>query len=135
MAGRRHAARTVDIWPGFVDALATLILVIVFVLMIFTLFEFYLKDVISGRDQALARLSAQIGELADQLALERRSTTELRDNVARLTDELQASVSDRERLQQELAAARGQGDKVAAELEDANKVIEADKEKIDAQLA
>src|SRR5581483_5612141 len=84
---------------------------------------------------ALARLSAQIGELADQLSLERRSTAELRDTVARLTDELQASVTDRERLQQELAAARGQGDKVAAELEDANKVIEADKQKIDAQLA
>jgi len=133
--GTRRAVRTVDIWPGFVDALATLILVIVFVLMIFTLFEFYLKDVISGRDQALARLSAQIGELADQLSLERRSTAELRDTVARLTDELQASVTDRERLQQELAAARGQGDKVAAELEDANKVIEADKQKIDAQLA
>jgi chemotaxis protein MotB len=133
--GRRRAARAVDIWPGFVDALATLILVIVFVLMIFTLFEFYLKDVISGRDQALARLSAQIGELADQLSLERRSTAELRDTVTRLTDELQATTTARERLQQELAAARGQGDKVAAELEDAFKTIEADKEKIDAQLA
>src|SRR5260221_9874994 len=99
MAGRRQTARTVDIWPGFVDALATLILVIVFVLMIFTLFEFYLKDVISGRDQALAQLSVQIGQLADQLALERRSSVELRDTVARLTDELQASTSMRERLQ------------------------------------
>jgi len=135
MAGRRHAARTVDIWPGFVDALATLILVIVFIMMIFTLFEFYLKDVISGRDQALAQLSAQIGQLADQLALERRSSVELRDTVARLTDELQASTSMRERLQQELAAANAQGNKVSADLEDAFKTIEADKEKIDAQLA
>jgi chemotaxis protein MotB len=135
MAGRRHTARTVDIWPGFVDALATLILVIVFVLMIFTLFEFYLKDVISDRDQSLANLSSQIGQLADQLALERRSSVELRDTVARLTDELQASTTMRERLQQELAAAKGQGEKVSADLEDAFKTIEADKEKIDAQLA
>jgi chemotaxis protein MotB len=134
-AARRRTARVVDIWPGFVDALATLILVIVFVLMIFTLFEFYLKDVISGRDQALARLSAQIGELANQLALERRSSIELRDTVTRLTDELQASTTLRERLQQELAAAKAQGDKVSADLEDAFKTIEADKEKIDAQLA
>src|SRR6185369_13238926 len=123
-----------DIWPGFVDALATLILVIVFVLMIFTLFEFYLKDVISNRDQSLAQLSSQIGQLADQLALERRSSVELRDTVARLTDELQASTSMRDRLQQELAAANARGDKVSAELEDAFKTIEADKEKIDAQL-
>lgn len=135
MAGRRHTARTIDIWPGFVDALATLILVIVFVLMIFTLFEFYLKDVISDRDQSLANLSSQIGQLADQLALERRSSVELRDTVARLTDELQASTTMRERLQQELAAAKGQGEKVSADLEDAFKTIEADKEKIDAQLA
>ena len=140
-AAARRSARQVDIWPGFVDALATLILVIVFVLMIFTLFEFYLKDVISGRDQALARLSAQIGELADQLSLERRSSAALRDTVARLTDELQASTSVRERLQQELAAASqraeaatAQAAKVSADLEDAFKTIQADKEKIDTQL-
>src|SRR5687768_16503844 len=99
----RRTARTVDIWPGFVDALATLILVIVFVLMVFTLFQFYLKDVISGRDEALARLSQQIGQLADQLALERRSAADLRTTVARLTDELATSTTLRDRLQQELA--------------------------------
>jgi chemotaxis protein MotB len=133
-AGGRRTARTVDIWPGFVDALATLILVIVFVLMIFTLFQFYLKDVISGRDQALAQLSAQLGTLADQLSLERKTTADLRERVSSLTDELQTTTTARDRLQQELAAAKGQSDKVSAELEDANKVIEADKEKIDAQL-
>src|SRR5262245_37009769 len=101
----RSASRTVDIWPGFVDALATLILVIVFVLMIFTLFQFYLQDQISDRDDALAQLSSQIGQLADQLALERRSQVELRQTVARLTDELRATASVRERLEQEVAAA------------------------------
>jgi chemotaxis protein MotB len=134
MAGFRRTARTVDIWPGFVDALATLILVVVFVLMVFTLFQVHLKDVISGRDQALAQLSAQLGDLADQLALERRTTTDLRQRVSGLSDELQTSITARQRLEQELAAANQRGDKVAADLEDANKVIQADKEKIDAQL-
>ncbi|HEX9461476.1 MAG TPA: peptidoglycan -binding protein [Alphaproteobacteria bacterium] len=134
MAGFRRTARTVDIWPGFVDALATLILVVVFMLMVFTLFQFYLKDVISGRDQALAQLSAQLGDLADQLALERRTTTDLRQRVSGLSDELQTSITARERLEQERATANQRGDKVAADLEDAYKTIEADKEKIDAQL-
>src|SRR5258708_7538973 len=134
MAGFRRTARTVDIWPGFVDALATLILVVVFMLMVFTLFQFYLKDVISGRDQALAQLSAQLGDLADQLALERRTTTDLRQRVSGLSDEVQTSITARERLEQERATANQRGDKVAADLEDAYKTIEADKEKIDAQL-
>ncbi len=141
MARSRSGSRTVDIWPGFVDALATLILVIVFVLMIFTLFQFYLKDVISNRDDALAALSTQLGELADQLAMERRATIDLRQQTTRLTEELRATVSTRERLEQELAAANARaatGDTrvatVAKELEDAFKTIQADKEKIDAQL-
>ena len=132
-AGRR-TARTVDIWPGFVDALATLILVIVFVLMVFTLFQFYLKDVISGRDQALARLSSQLGDLADQLALEKKANADLNTRIGSLNDELQASLSTRDRLQQEADEVKGRADKVSADLEDANKVIQADKEKIDAQL-
>lgn len=137
----RRAHRTTDIWPGFVDALATLILVIVFVLMIFTLFQFYLKDVISGRDQALAQLSAQLGQLADQLAMERRSAATMQQQITQLTDELRASVGLRERLEQELAAANARAtagaaeqQRVARELEDAFKTIQADKEKIDAQL-
>lgn len=134
MPGARRTARSVDIWPGFVDALATLILVIVFMLMVFTLFQFYLKDVISGRDQALARLSAQLGDLADQLALEKRANADLNQRIDSLNDELQASISTRERLQQEADAANQRADKVSADLEDANKVIQADKEKIDAQL-
>ena len=140
-ARARSGSRTVDIWPGFVDALATLILVIVFVLMIFTLFQFYLKDQISDRDDALAQLSSQIGQLADQLALERRAQGDRRQTVARLTDELRATASVRERLEQELAAANvraSTGDQraetAAKDLEDAFRTIRADKETIEAQL-
>jgi chemotaxis protein MotB len=143
MAARtlRRRGGEINTWPGFVDALATLVMVIVFVLMIFTLFQFYLKDVISGREQALARLSQQIGELADMLALERRTTAELRLTVSQLSAELQSSTSTRDRLVQELAAANTraeaatqQATRVSAELEDAFKTISADKEKIEVQL-
>jgi chemotaxis protein MotB len=140
MTLRRRNAE-INTWPGFVDALATLVMVVVFVLMIFTLFQFYLKDLISGREQALARLSQQIGEIADMLALERRTTAELRLTVSQLSAELQSATTVRDRLIQELAAANTRADaltqqatRVGRDLEDAFKVVSADKEKIEAQL-
>ena len=140
VSGRRQA-RTIDIWPGFVDALATLVMVIVFVLMVFTLFQFYLKDVIAGRDQALARLSAQIDEMATQLSFERGESTRLRGQIDVLASELQRATSVRERLLEELAAAnakaaavQAQAAKVGADLEDAFKTIAADRERIEVQL-
>ena len=54
---RRHRRSTIDIWPGFVDALSQLVMVIIFVLLVFTAGQFYLSDALSGRDQALQRLT------------------------------------------------------------------------------
>ena len=140
-AANRRQPRSLDIWPGFVDALATLIMVIVFVLMIYTLFQFHLKDVIAGRDQALERLAAQIEEIADQLAFERTETARLRGEIATLSGELTRVTTVRDRLLQELAAAQAkteqaaaQSEKVGKELEDAFKAIAADKERIEIQL-
>jgi chemotaxis protein MotB len=130
----RRRRRGVDIWPGFVDALATLVMVIVFVLMIFTLFQFHLKDVISGRDLELAQLSQRIGALADQLAMEQRAALDLREQLGLLNTELAALLGTRERLEQELAAADNRVRQVEGRLEDAFKSIAADKEKIDVQL-
>ncbi|HJS33622.1 MAG TPA: peptidoglycan -binding protein [Alphaproteobacteria bacterium] len=140
-AANRRQPRSLDIWPGFVDALATLIMVIVFVLMIYTLFQFHLKDVIAGRDQALERLAAQIEEIADQLAFERTETARLRGEIVTLSGELTRVTTVRDRLLQELAAAQAkaeqaaaQSEKVGKELEDAFKAIAADKERIEIQL-
>ncbi|MBF0335658.1 MAG: peptidoglycan -binding protein [Alphaproteobacteria bacterium] len=96
-SGRRFR-RTPDIWPGFVDALATLVMVITFLLLVFVLAQFFLGQALSGRDVALSRLNRQIGELAELLALERSTNSELRANIAQLSGELQSSVADRERL-------------------------------------
>jgi chemotaxis protein MotB len=113
----RHRRRAgLDIWPGFVDALATLVMVIVFVLMIFTVFQFHLKDLITGRDLALERMSQRIGALADQLAVERRSASELRDQLGLLNADMAASVNIRDRLQSELAAAMNRISGLDAEL-------------------
>ena len=62
----RREQRSTNIWPGFVDALATLLMVIIFLLMIFVLAQFFLGEALSGRDQALKKLEFRVGELADQ---------------------------------------------------------------------
>ena len=88
----RNQHRT-DIWPGFVDALAALLMVIIFLLMVFVIAQFFLNDALTGRDEALERLQVQVSNLADLLSLERQANEELRASTAKLSDELQASIS------------------------------------------
>ena len=132
--GSRRHVRTIDVWPGFVDALATLVIAVVFVMMVFAVFQFYLKDVIAGRDDQLARASTQLSELAATLALERRQTQDIRSRFDAVVAELQAALADADRLQTEAAAARALSAERAKALEDANKTIDADRAKVEMQL-
>jgi chemotaxis protein MotB len=132
--GSRRHVRTIDVWPGFVDALATLVIAVVFVMMVFAVFQFYLKDVIAGRDDQLARASAQISELAATLALERRQTQDIRQRFDTVVAELQASLAEADRLKTEAAAATALSAERAKALEDANKTIDADRAKVEMQL-
>jgi chemotaxis protein MotB len=96
--GRTRTRRSsIDIWPGFVDALAQLLMVIIFILLVFTVGQFYLSDALSGRDQALKELQQKISALADELALEKQTSETLRGNAATLAAQLKAA-------QDELAA-------------------------------
>ncbi len=119
----RRSQRSTNIWPGFVDALATLLLVLVFLLMVFVLAQFFLGQALTGRDLALRKLQDQVGELADLLALERKAGEELRFNVAQLSRELQASVASREQLTSNLRS-------MTIRAEDAEKAAAADKETV-----
>lgn len=102
MPRRRGGRGGINIWPGFVDALASLLLVIIFVLLSFVLTQFYLGQVLSGRDQTISRLSKQLNEMTDLLDIERRSNAELTVNIGRLTEQLQTSTTERDRLQAQL---------------------------------
>ena len=103
-ARRRGSRRSINIWPGFVDALATLLLVIIFVLMVFMVAQFTLSNALSGRDKALSNLNREISELADLLSLEKSENTRLRSNVTQLTTELQSSISSRDSLANQLSS-------------------------------
>jgi chemotaxis protein MotB len=85
-------------WPGFVDALSTLILSIIFLLTVFMVAQFVLSQEVSGKDTALARLNAQISRLSDLLSLERTGKTNLEDEIAQLRSSLTAAQGERDRL-------------------------------------
>jgi chemotaxis protein MotB len=78
-------------------------MVIIFILLVFTAGQFYLSDALSGRDQALKKLQRQINDLADLLALERRSNDELRQSAAATAARLKATLAERDRLKAQLA--------------------------------
>jgi chemotaxis protein MotB len=113
---RRSRTRDTNIWPGFVDALATLLMVIIFVLMIFIVAQFYLTQLLSGRDEALSRLQRQVSELSELLALERETGAELRVNVAQLSSELQASIAARDTLSAQVNQLANQRDQLEERL-------------------
>lgn len=98
----RHTA--VNYWPGFVDALAALLMVIVFVVVVFALAQFFLSETLSGREVALDRLNRQVGELTSLLGLERSANADLRLSMAQISAELQDSVAVREELEPQVAA-------------------------------
>ena len=101
MAATRFRRRPngINIWAGFVDALASLLLVIIFVLLAFVLTQFQLGQMLTGRDQTISRLSRQLNDLTDMLDVERRASAELKVNIGRLTEDLQTSMAERDRLQ------------------------------------
>ncbi|MCB1449743.1 MAG: peptidoglycan -binding protein [Nitratireductor sp.] len=104
--GRRNRDR-VDYWPGFVDALSTLLLAIMFLLSVFVLAQFLLSQEITGKDAVLNRLNAQIDELTSLLALEKTTKQDAEDNLAALQASLNAAEAERSRLQQLLEAGSG----------------------------
>lgn len=112
-ARNRRQENRVNYWPGFVDALSTLLLAIIFLLTVFVLAQFLLSQEITSKDEVLNRLNSQIDELTELLALERGDRQDLEDNLANLQSSLSETENERSRLERLLAA--GSGDDEAAE--------------------
>lgn len=99
LARSRRRDTRIDYWPGFVDAMATLLLVIIFLLSVFMLSQFFLTREITGKDTALNRLNSQIAELTELLALERAGKREVEDQIGTLQSSLTTLEGERSRLQ------------------------------------
>jgi chemotaxis protein MotB len=107
-------------WPGFVDALSTLVLSVIFLLTVFMVAQFFLSQEVAGKDTALTRLNAQIARLSQLLSLEQTGKANLQDQVATLRNSLSAAESERDRLRAATAqapAAGGGSDKLNNQLD------------------
>ncbi|MBF0562774.1 MAG: peptidoglycan -binding protein [Alphaproteobacteria bacterium] len=122
-ASYRRPRRTLDIWPGYVDALATLLIIIIFVLMAFVLSQFLLGHLLTGRNEALARLGHQLQALNNQLVVEKTTNADLTKKLQSTTSELAA-----------MFPVKADRDALAAQVIEQNKTIDVDKEKLKVQL-
>lgn len=104
----RRGERGIDYWPGFVDALSTFLLSIIFMLSVFMLAQYFLSRDIAGKDDAMLRLQRQIAELGELLQLERGQRQTLQEGLAAITATLGTSDAERRRLQSLLEDAQGQ---------------------------
>jgi chemotaxis protein MotB len=137
----RTQRRPFEPWPAYVDVLSTLLMVVIFVLMVFVVAQFFLSDALSGRNRALEQMRQQLSELSDLLSMERKTAADLRLNLAEISTQLQTSVQDRDQLAQQLAVVTGERDALKSggaeadeKLADAYKTIQADKQKIEVLL-
>lgn len=136
----RRTRYAIDIWPGFVDALASILMVFIFMLLIFVLAQFFLTDTLEGRNQALSQLSQGINQLFDVLSLERKKSAELQDSLDDLSRRLDATLMQRDSLALELANATERAESAASlanelrtKLTDALHTITGDQERIEQQ--
>jgi chemotaxis protein MotB len=125
---------TSNIWPGFVDAISTLLIIVIFLLMVFTIAQFFLSEILSGRNDALDRLNRQIEELGEVLAIEKKSNDELRKEISQLSNELRASISSRDNIFKSLTMITGERDRLVKTLKGKLKEQQVDRDKIRVQL-
>lgn len=139
MAGARSRRRQeANYWPGFVDALSSLLLVIIFLLSLFMLTQFFLGQEIQGRDSALARLNSQIAELTELLQLERATSDDLTTRIATLTATLGTAQAEKDALAGQLAgigAGLGEKDSTIAGLQGELAAAQELSEEANAQVA
>lgn len=126
-ARSRRRGVTTDYWPGFVDAMATLLLVVTFLLSLFMLAQYFLIQEASGKDTALRRLNDQIARLTELLALETSSNKSGEESIASLSATLAGSEAENERLRGLVSAAGKKSDEGSVRISALSKDLDEQK--------
>jgi chemotaxis protein MotB len=113
---RSRRSQVTNYWPGFVDALSSLLLVIIFLLSLFMLTQFFLGQEILGKDTAMSRLNSQIAELTELLQLERASADDLETQISTLTATLASTEDQRDSLASQIAGISTEDDGAQAQI-------------------
>ena len=129
LARTRRNDSGMNYWPGFVDALSTLILSIIFILTVFVVVQFYLQQEVAGKDTALNRLNAQIAQLTELLSMEKAGKADVEQQIAQLRASLIGAESERDRLKSAAeragagaTAAQGKVSELSGQLEGEKKI-------------
>lgn len=125
---RARRERTIDYWPGFVDALSTLLLVFVFLLSVFMVAQFFLSQQITGKDTALQRLNSQIAELNELLALQKSSGRDLQDEVIAMQASLVSVELERDKLRNDVKSTQAAGDRQGGQVSGLSTALDAEKQ-------
>ena len=127
LARARRNETGFNYWPGFVDALSTLVLSIVFLLSVVLVVQFFLSQQITGKDKALELLNAKIAQLNDLLSLEKLGKISLDDEISQLRAGLAAAESERDRVKGLYEGLAGAGNDAAGRANELNKALESEK--------
>jgi len=121
LGSRRRIATAVNVWPGYVDALSALLMLIIFMLLIFTVAQVFLAETVSSRDAELDRLNAKLSEISDALQVQRNENQVLSDKLSILRNQYTQGQFFQDALKEQIA-----------ELE---RIVAADKQTISVQLS
>src|SRR6201991_418013 len=128
LARARRSESGLNYWPGFVDALSTLVLSIVFLLSVFLVVQFYLSQEVTGKDKALEQLNAKIAQLNDLLSLEKLADLNLNDQLSQLKAGLASAESERDRVKGLYEGLAGAGNDAAGRASELNKALDSQKD-------
>jgi len=128
LARARRGESGFNYWPGFVDALSTLVLSIVFLLSVFLVVQFFLSQEVTGKDKALEELNSKIAQLNDLLSLEKLGKVNLEDQIAQLRAGLASAQSERDRVKGLYEGLANAGSDAAGRTAELNKALDSEKQ-------
>src|SRR6267154_5759321 len=128
LARRRRNESGFNYWPGFVDALSTLVLSIVFLLSVFLVVQFFLSQEVTGKDKALEQLNAKLAQLSDLLSLEKLGKLNLDDQLSQLRAGLASAEAERDRVKGLYDGLAGAGSDAAGRATELNKALDSEKQ-------